>query len=365
MPPVVAGVGLLAAFGGGAGWSDRGCTSGSASSSRSRPPRPCSRRPSSRSRSRCSPSRRACVASTSGSRTRRRPSASRWYVLRRVTLPLMGPQIAAALVLSWARALGEFGATITFAGNLQGRTQTLPLAVFERCRPTGRGVRVSMLDPPRLRGDPRAAGSVPAMTLPVDVTARRGTFGSGRRSTPAGDRRRRCSVRTAPGKSTLVSTMAGLSRPGGLRGAGTGSSSTTGGRCACRPSDGRSASCSRTCCCSRTCRRSRTSRSRSSPRRRRAEAHDRSEHLLRRLEVAQRARAKPRDLSGGEAQRVALARALVAEPACCSWTNPCRRSMWARARLREVLRTSSNASRGSGSSSRTTRSRRRRWPNGS
>jgi molybdate transport system permease protein len=58
--------------------------------------------------------------------------ASRWYVLRRVTLPLMAPQIAAALVLSWARALGEFGATITFAGNLQGRTQTLPLAVFEQ-----------------------------------------------------------------------------------------------------------------------------------------------------------------------------------------------------------------------------------------
>src|SRR4030095_5890461 len=58
--------------------------------------------------------------------------ASRWYVLRRVTLPLIGPQIAAALVLSWARALRECGAHITFAGNLQGRTQTLPLAVFER-----------------------------------------------------------------------------------------------------------------------------------------------------------------------------------------------------------------------------------------
>ena len=57
---------------------------------------------------------------------------SRWYVLRRVTLPMLAPQIAAGLVLSWARALGEFGATITFAGNLQGRTQTLPLAVFER-----------------------------------------------------------------------------------------------------------------------------------------------------------------------------------------------------------------------------------------
>jgi molybdate transport system permease protein len=58
--------------------------------------------------------------------------ASRWYVLRRVTLPMLAPQIAAGLVLCWARALGEFGATITFAGNLQGRTQTLPLAVFER-----------------------------------------------------------------------------------------------------------------------------------------------------------------------------------------------------------------------------------------
>lgn len=58
--------------------------------------------------------------------------ASRWYVLRRVTLPLLGPQVAAAVVLSWARALGEFGATITFAGNLRGRTQTLPLALFEQ-----------------------------------------------------------------------------------------------------------------------------------------------------------------------------------------------------------------------------------------
>ena len=57
--------------------------------------------------------------------------ASRSYVLRRITLPILGPQIATAAVLAWARALGEFGATITFAGNLEGRTQTLPLAVFE------------------------------------------------------------------------------------------------------------------------------------------------------------------------------------------------------------------------------------------
>jgi molybdate transport system permease protein len=54
-----------------------------------------------------------------------------WTVLRRVTLPLLAPQLAAGAVLAWARALGEFGATITFAGNLAGRTQTLPLAVYE------------------------------------------------------------------------------------------------------------------------------------------------------------------------------------------------------------------------------------------
>jgi molybdate transport system permease protein len=57
--------------------------------------------------------------------------ASGWYVLRRVTLPLVAPQLAAGLVLTWARALGEFGATLMFAGNLRGVTQTLPLAVFE------------------------------------------------------------------------------------------------------------------------------------------------------------------------------------------------------------------------------------------
>jgi len=56
--------------------------------------------------------------------------ASRLTVFRRVTLPMIAPSLRAGAVLAWARALGEFGATITFAGNLQGRTQTLPLAVF-------------------------------------------------------------------------------------------------------------------------------------------------------------------------------------------------------------------------------------------
>ena len=56
--------------------------------------------------------------------------AGRWTVFRRVTLPLIWPALAAGIVLTWARALGEFGATITFAGNLPGRTQTMPLAIY-------------------------------------------------------------------------------------------------------------------------------------------------------------------------------------------------------------------------------------------
>jgi len=56
--------------------------------------------------------------------------ASRWYAFRRVTLPSIRPALIAGAVLAWARALGEFGATITFAGNFPGRTQTMPLSVY-------------------------------------------------------------------------------------------------------------------------------------------------------------------------------------------------------------------------------------------
>ena len=51
-------------------------------------------------------------------------------VFARIGLPLAAPGLLAGAVLSWARALGEFGATLMFAGNLEGRTQTLPLAIY-------------------------------------------------------------------------------------------------------------------------------------------------------------------------------------------------------------------------------------------
>ena len=60
----------------------------------------------------------------------RADGAGEWAVFRSVTVPLANAALAAGLVLAWARALGEFGATIMFAGNIEGRTQTLPLLVY-------------------------------------------------------------------------------------------------------------------------------------------------------------------------------------------------------------------------------------------
>lgn len=79
--------------------------------------------------------------------------ASRLAVLRRVTLPLVAPSLVAGGVLCWARALGEFGATITFAGSFPGRTQTMPLAVYLA-----------------LQTDPEAAVALSLILLAVSVT---------------------------------------------------------------------------------------------------------------------------------------------------------------------------------------------------
>ena len=56
--------------------------------------------------------------------------AGPWQTARHVTIPLALPGIASGLVLCWARALSEFGATLMFAGNFAGRTQTMPLAIM-------------------------------------------------------------------------------------------------------------------------------------------------------------------------------------------------------------------------------------------
>ncbi len=95
--------------------------------------------------------------------------ATRREAMRRVTLPLIAPAVGAGVVLSWARALGEFGATITFAGNIVGRTQTLPLAVYQQIEANPDAgyalsfllVVLSLLVFIALRGRLGAAGSAP------------------------------------------------------------------------------------------------------------------------------------------------------------------------------------------------------------
>ncbi|WP_450178666.1 ABC transporter permease [Streptomyces buecherae] len=101
--------------------------------------------------------------------------AGPWRVFRTVTLPLVAPGLLAGAALTWARALGEFGATITFAGNLPGVTQTLPLQVY-------------LL----LQADPAAATSVSLLLLGIAMAvliALRGRWAGGTR-TPGGGTRR-------------------------------------------------------------------------------------------------------------------------------------------------------------------------------
>jgi molybdate transport system permease protein len=78
--------------------------------------------------------------------------ADRWTTFRRVTLPLAMPGVVAGAALAWARSLGEFGATITFAGNFPGTTQTMPSLIYTE-----------------LQSDPRVARTVSMVLLVVSV----------------------------------------------------------------------------------------------------------------------------------------------------------------------------------------------------
>jgi molybdate transport system permease protein len=69
--------------------------------------------------------------------------ASEWRVFRRVLLPMAAPGVLAGTVLAFARAMGEFGATLMLAGNIPGRTQTMPIAIFSAAE--GGDMRVAFL----------------------------------------------------------------------------------------------------------------------------------------------------------------------------------------------------------------------------
>ena len=131
--------------------------------------------------------------------------AKRMTVFRRVTVPLIAPSLGAGAVLCWARALGEFGATITFAGSFPGQTETMPIAVYyaletdpdcgDRAQP---GTAAGLGRGPGLPPRPVAAGRHRPVTdeggdsLIVDAEVRRGDLHAGgqpRRSPRSGPRR--------------------------------------------------------------------------------------------------------------------------------------------------------------------------------
>lgn len=91
--------------------------------------------------------------------------ASRWMIFWRVILPQSMPALLTGLILSWARALGEFGATILFAGNLQGRTQTMPLLVYGALE---RDLRVTFITALILLGLAAAAFTITRWLAGVD-----------------------------------------------------------------------------------------------------------------------------------------------------------------------------------------------------
>ncbi|MFG2148695.1 ABC transporter permease [Streptomyces sp. NPDC048696] len=111
--------------------------------------------------------------------------ASPFRVFRTVTLPMVAPGLAAGAALTWARALGEFGATITFAGNLPGTTQTLPLQVY-------------LL----LQDSPEAATSVSLLLLAIAMAvliALRGSWTGGAARAVRGANRTSASAGTSAG----------------------------------------------------------------------------------------------------------------------------------------------------------------------
>lgn len=100
--------------------------------------------------------------------------AGRWWIYVTITLPLMWPGIIAGAVLGFAKAIGEFGATITFVSNIPGQTQTLPSAIY------------AMLQIP---GEEPQAFRLVLVSLCIAVVALVGSEALARRTHTSGDRR--------------------------------------------------------------------------------------------------------------------------------------------------------------------------------
>ncbi len=132
--------------------------------------------------------------------------ARRLTVFARVTLPLVAPSLLAGAVLCWARALGEFGATITFAGNYPGTTQTMPLAIYNAAADrSGAGDRA---EPGAAAGRRGGAG---AAARPLAASEPRNGTGAVTSAVPG------AGTGAVPGLTDAGLTVAGEVRRGGFR----------------------------------------------------------------------------------------------------------------------------------------------------
>ena len=150
--------------------------------------------------------------------------ANRAWVFATVTLPLMLPGIIAGMILCFAKAMGEFGATITFVSNIPGETQTLPSAIYTFTQVPGGdagamrltlvSIAISMLALHGLRGDgtPRQPPARRRMTLSLDIRHRLGAFRLDARFETGGGLIALFG-RSGAGKTSLVNIIAGLIRP--------------------------------------------------------------------------------------------------------------------------------------------------------
>ncbi|MFE7617654.1 ABC transporter permease [Streptomyces sp. NPDC057496] len=288
-----------------------------------------------------------------------------------VTLPMVAPGLAAGAALTWARALGEFGATITFAGNLPGTTQTLPLQVYlllQKSPEAATSVSLLLLAIAmavlvalrgRWTGTPRDRSRAPG-PVPDDSKDPAATEPPGGREVPPPARQEPCSLHAevtgfnrltldaAPGttvavvgpngagKTTLLRALLGLTPRARAR-LRLGDTDVTElpphrRQVAWVPQDG--ALFPHLSALTNT---AYGLRARGVPR---AEARREAQRWLDRLGVGHLAHRRPAQLSGGQAQRVALARALAARPRLLLLDEPLAAlDQTTRAHVRHTLRT--------------------------